>query len=217
MAFAEAGVETDRINDAYLDAALPMAVQIALGRQALHASGVLSTHGVVAFCGDSQSGKTTIACGLSQRGNALWADDVVALDTGGRDHVASLRVPFELNIRPASADYFGGTEQSNGSYPKAEEWQRAPVRAFCVLERPAATDRQGSFAVERLAPRESLIALLSHAWVFRPLASDMKRRMMRDYLDVIARAPVYRLRYSREFGVLPRLLDAIEETLEALP
>src|SRR5215510_11180598 len=63
------GVEEEAVVDTYRRRVLPMALQVA-GREVLHASAVRSPAGIIALCGSSQTGKSTIAYGLSQRGYA---------------------------------------------------------------------------------------------------------------------------------------------------
>ena len=67
IAAARPGVGAGAIAEAYWHAALPLVLQ-ARGSEVLHASAVLTPGGVVAFCGTSRSGKSTIAYGLHRRG-----------------------------------------------------------------------------------------------------------------------------------------------------
>jgi hypothetical protein len=202
---------SEEVMDAYYSAVLPMVVQIVLHGQSLHASAVVTPEGqIVALCGPSQAGKTTIAVALSRRGCGLWADDTVAFEVRA-DGVTALRLPFELNLREPSAAYFDAltedaTLRANG-YPP--EWTRARLGAFCVLER--LEESQGSPLVERLSPREALIALLGQSFRFKPQRHEEKRRMMYDYLEAVAQLPVFRLRYGAGFDTLPAVIDAVEE------
>ena len=50
------------------------------GDEAIHASAVLLGDAVVAFCGRSQTGKSTVAYGLHRRGCRVWADDTLVFD-----------------------------------------------------------------------------------------------------------------------------------------
>src|SRR5438045_2629057 len=95
-AFTLPSADPDLIRDAFERNVLPMAIQ-ALGGEALHASGVVGSSGVVAFCGESGTGKSTLACALSARGYRLWADDAVAFEPGDGGLVA-VPLPFQLRL-----------------------------------------------------------------------------------------------------------------------
>src|SRR5262245_52695473 len=70
------GIAPDALSAAYRHSALPLVLH-ARGHEVLHASAALMPRGIVALCGPSQSGKSTIAYGLDRRGHALWADDAL--------------------------------------------------------------------------------------------------------------------------------------------
>jgi len=210
-AHAEPDADGDYVQDAYYNVALPFALQVVLGRQALHASGALVAQaGVVAFCGFSGAGKTTLAYGLSRRGHAVWGDDVVAFDASGRQTITSLRLPFELNLREASAAFFGATDARAGDLgEEPREWESAPLAAVYILEQ--VDGRRSLQKPRRLAPDEALVAVLAHAYTFQPQTDAERRRMMRDYLELVARVPVFRLPRRPGFDTLPALLDEIED------
>lgn len=213
------GVSTG-VFDAYLGVALPLALQVVFGRQTVHASAVLVPQcGVVAACGDSRAGKTTVAYGLSRHGYRLWADDVVAIHASASE-VASIRLPFEINLRPPAARFFAhsssvGLPEPTGVPP---EWAEERLGAVLVLERSARRRRgDGRHRIEPLPPRQALLALLRHSFVFRPQSPLEKRRMVEDYLEVVAGVPVLRVRVVPGFDRLPDLLHEIEQCLELLP
>ena len=202
--------------DAYRSAALPMAVQIVLDSQALHASGVVAPgRGVVAFCGLSQSGKSTLAYALSLRGYPIWADDVLALDASDSDGVRSLRLPFRLKLRAASAAYFDAADtEMSCDDDDPEAWTRMPLAAIFVLGRIAASAGRGE-PVRRLAHDDALLAVLGHAFFFQPQTKEERRRMMRDYLEVVARVPVFAVEVGASLETLNVLLDEVEATIVA--
>lgn len=212
---AEPFAPRQQILDAYYGAALPMAVQVALGSQALHASAVVVPQaGVLAFCGDSHSGKTTLAYGLSRRGYSIWADDVVAVDASRAEGVWSLRLPFLLNLRAPSATHFGALPETAAARAGEEcgEWTSVRLAALYVLERRE-SDRPSSSRASRLSTAEALTAVLAHAYKFFPQTPADRRRMMQDYLEVAARVPVFRLYVPPGFDALAAFFDEIEETV----
>jgi hypothetical protein len=206
VAFAEPHADPDDVVDAYLTTALPLALQVVLRKQALHASAVRAADGVVAFCGHSHSGKTTLAYAFSRRGYALWGDDVLAVDAT-TDVAMALRVPFALNLRPATTAYFG-VEALPAPAP-APTWASATLAAIMVLD----PGRNAPRSVERLTGRSTFTALLAHRYVFRPQTSAEKAQSVRDYLKIAAEVPVFRVRHRARFDDLPELLEQIEEVL----
>ena len=90
-AYPLTSVRPEVIEETYCRWVLPMVLQ-ACGTEVLHASAV-QTGGVVALCGTSGVGKSTIAFAMSRRGHRIWADDAVAIDLSGQSLVA-LPLPF---------------------------------------------------------------------------------------------------------------------------
>src|ERR1043166_5284275 len=78
VAAAVASPESDElVVQAFHRRVLPVVVQVR-GREVLHASAIRATAGVVTFCGFTESGKSTLAFGLSRWGGWPWFGD-----TGG--------------------------------------------------------------------------------------------------------------------------------------
>lgn len=194
--------------DVAIDAFQRMVVPIALhvrGRQVLHASAILDQERVVAFCGPSGAGKSTLAYALAQRGHLLWADDAVAFEPS--DPPRALQLPFRARLRPDSAAWFGdgSPDQSSGLFtppPLPQAGQQ--LGAIITLERGEDLD------IERLTPAAAFPALLPHAYYFMLDDSELLVRLIGRYLELAARVPVLRLRFS------PGLenLDAIVKTVE---
>ena len=209
--------DDDDVLDAYYGAALPMAVQVALGGQALHASAVVAPgSGALAFCGISHAGKTTLAFALCRRGYLLWADDVLAFEVRGADHVRAVRLPFRVNLRARTAAHFKAvTDEVSGANNESEEWTRVPLAAVFTLERAASSEPWSRPAARRLSPSEALMAVLSHAFCFQPQTAQEKRRTISDYLGLVARVPVYSLTVGPDLGMLDALLDEVEATIAA--
>jgi len=198
------------VEDAYCRAVLPLVLQVQ-GTEVLHASAVRSPQGVVAFCAESGTGKSTLAAGLDQLGYPVWADDAIAVDTSSTP-VTTARLPFEIHLRPASAAFFRGKRAAaRVAWSEISEegaTERLPLAALCVLRR---TDQvAGAVAVEALRPSVALPALLTHAYCFSLHDPDRKRRMLRHYVNLVARVPVFEIRFERGLERLPELLDGIE-------
>src|SRR5262245_58728686 len=103
-AFPEPGSPVDVIWDTYRRSVLPMALHT-LGYEALHASAVMSPMGIVAFCATSETGKSTVAFGLRQRGCPQWADDGVVF-RADQSPITAVPLPFTVRLREQSRRMF---------------------------------------------------------------------------------------------------------------
>jgi hypothetical protein len=213
IAFAQPSTHSDWIWDTYYRSVLPIALQV-VGKEALHASGIQTEKGTIAFCATSESGKSTIAYGLSRRGYPLWADDAVVFEISDRV-VSTIPLPFRIRLRPASAHYFGRS-QTDARSPTKDDFisqvEVKPVRlaAICLLERRYASE---PVEFQRILPIRAFPAVLSHAYCFSLLDIERKRRMMHAYLALVREVPVCTVRFSGGIEKLPQILDGIEQEI----
>jgi hypothetical protein len=192
---------------------VPLAWQAA-GGEALHASAVCWGSSAVAFCASSGTGKSTIACGLGLRGLALLTDDGLLLDDAAVP--AEVAAPTsDLRLRPESSAFFhrSATGPSRSvdltGIPVAS---RGVLRGFVVLER---LDDWDGLEMARLSGGQALAAILAHAHSIDPTDADLRARSVSRYLACLSDTPVWRLRYPSGFECMPRVLDLIEQTIEA--
>jgi hypothetical protein len=207
----------DLVVDAYRRRVLPMALQVS-GREVLHASAFRSSAGVIALCADSETGKSTIAFGFRSRGYALWADDLVAFEISDRGSRA-LSLPFNMRLRPSAAALF---DQDSSEFVLAESDEdltpgddSAPLAAICVLRREVAGT--APVVVRSLSSSQAFAAVLSHAWSFALHDGERKRRMINNYLELVARVPIFDIAFQPGLENLPAILDAIEDVVSATP
>jgi hypothetical protein len=164
---------------------------------------------VIALCADSETGKSTIAYGLNSRGYALWADDLVAFEISDRGSRA-LSLPFTMRLRPSAAALFE-RESLKFSHIGSDEdltSDTAPLAAICVLRRD---DKAAPVSVRSLSSAEAFAAVLSHAWSFALQDGERKRRMINNYLELVARVPIFDIAFQPGLDKLPAILDAIED------
>ena len=207
------GLDSPPVLDAYYSAVLPLAYHL-IGYEALHASAVLTSAGVVAFCALSETGKSTLAFGLSRRGNSLWTDDVLVFEIGSGQGVACHPVPFTAHLRPQTQAHFGVGHEETTILRSAEHSRLAPFAALLLIEREERSD-QPPVESERLPLSKALPAVLPHAFRFTLNDPERKRRMMQSYLDLVARVPVVRVGFVPGFEHIPRVLDGLEEAIRA--
>jgi hypothetical protein len=212
-AFPERLVDAAPIRDLFYRTVQPLILQ-ALGWETLHASAVMTSAGVIAFCGDCESGKSTIAYSLSRRGHLQHADDslVVMPESAG---VRAVKLPFGVRLRPASASFLGfpaDHRQLQDVIPIARhDLNRVstdPLSALFVLSRVCA----GEPSARRLAPSDAFKTLLPHARCFNAEDAAARRRSLNHYLEIVAAVPVYDLRFPSGLDRLSAVLDCIERS-----
>jgi hypothetical protein len=198
------------VEDAYRRAVLPLVLQVR-GTEVLHASAVRSPRGVVAFCAESGTGKSTLAAALGRRGYPVWADDAIAVDTSSIP-VMTARLPFRIHLRPPSVALFHGelsaAEVVGSEGSDAGVAEQLPVSALCVLRR---TDRvAGAVAIEKLSRSAALPALLSHAYCFSLRNVARKRCMLSHYASLATAVPVFEIRIESGLKLLPEILAGLD-------
>ena len=217
-AFVAPGCDRRSVVDTYFGTVLPLLLQLAVDLEALHGSGVaLRDTRVAAFCAESETGKTTLAYALSRRGYELWADDAVVFDTAQLPIVASIRLPFRIQLRADAAEHFRTDDELlHDGIPEEAVWDldiapRSPLAAVFICQR-ASSDP----TVETLASGEALTLAMAHAYRYRPLTAERNRRMFESYLDLVANIPIFRASFRPGLGDLDPLLDEIEGALRGV-
>ncbi len=193
---------SELIEDAFERSVLPLALQ-ALGGHALHASGILGPAGVVAFCGESGTGKSTLAYALGTRGYSPWADDAVAFEITDAE-VLTVRLPFRLRLRPDAAVVL------DGGVTEPAERKSAALAAAVMLRREAGRP----MSVRRLEGGEAFPAVLEDGYCYRPSDTEARESLVETYLELIARVPVIEVRFPPDWRQLDVVLRALEEIVE---
>ena len=205
-------VRADLIQETFRHSVLPLALQ-ASGLEAIHASAVLTPLGVVGFCGRAETGKSTLAYAVSQRGYPAWSDDAVVFEIEGAQP-RSLPLPFEFRLRSPSAEFFGAPARLKSGTDR-DAGQRAPIAALCVLTREPATSAGPGFTISRLTGREALTAVLDHALCFEWHDTARKRELLINYLSLVAAIRVFDVRVQPSLERLSHVVDAVVERVIA--
>ena len=202
LAVPDPGVAREAVETAYRDMVRPVALQ-ALGLELLHASAVITPQGVIVLCGCSGTGKSTFAFALAKMpAHSLWADDLTLLDLRGT-LLEAVALPFDIGLRPASVSYFRDVESSP---PRKARESRAPLRAICILRR---VDPAGPLHVTRLTASAAFSQLMDYAHSFCTEVVERRRRMLRGYMELVARVPVLEVRFRPGFDAFPAVLDGL--------
>jgi hypothetical protein len=197
---------SDLIHPTFRHSVLPLVLQ-ALGREAIHASAILSPQGVIGFCGHAHAGKSTLAYALSDRGYPAWSDDAVVFEVDGGTSRAVL-LPFEFRLRPASADLFG---RSPGPAPARQDRTpgRAPIAALCSLVREPADASKPAVVIRKLKGHEALAAVLEHSLCFDMNDRARKQTVLVNYLTLLSSVQVFEVRLRPGLDRLSGVVDAV--------
>jgi hypothetical protein len=183
----------------------PIVLQ-AQGWQALHAGAAAGPGGVVAFCGRSRSGKSTLSFAMQQLGWRQFADDALLwrLDPDG---AMACPLSFTPRLRPGSRAHFANM---NGQMtaPRPSVPAETPVAAVFLLRQDDTLSRP---RVSSVPQARAFSELLPHAHCFDPEDPTHIRRLVESYLQLVARVPVFRLEYRPDLRLLGQVIDAAVE------
>lgn len=207
---------SELIQETYHHSVLPMALQVR-GMEVLHASAVLTQHGVVALCATSGTGKSTLAYALGRRGYPMWADDTVVFEASTA-HIMSVPLPFKNYLLPDAAENFrdnrpSEASQMNGTNPARVRDDPMPLSAVLVLQRLQAASHAVAVEAVRLLPLQAFPAVLPYAVCFGLGEVERRRSMMATYLELSARVPIFEIRFRPGLEHLPEILDNVEQVV----
>lgn len=196
------GVDPGFAAETFERMVLPLVLQ-ARGREVLHASAVLAPAGVVAFCGVSGTGKSSLADALGAIGYPPCADDAVSFDPAGTHPLVEL-LPFRLKIGDAVA--------ARGSAVSPALPERAPLASIGILIRDAGA---ASPVMVRLRDATAFTALIEHAYCFTLAWHERTRTMVENYLRLVAQVPVLEVRFRPDRENVPALARDVAAAVAA--
>jgi len=219
-------VPTDTIQHLLLDQVIPLVINLK-GGEALHASAVLTPHGVVAFAGPAGSGKSTLTGGLFHLGYPLVSDDCLTL-LEKNDEIYS--IPAYPGLRlwgDALAHLFGDNgiyklvahytdkrrveiEKKTGAYCTESQ----PLKRLYAIADPSETKGKNNIVIERIPLRESFMALVRCAFRLDTTDHTMLKRQFHFLERVASTVSVRRLIFPRDFNLLPAVQEAILKDLQ---
>ena len=210
--FPNKRVSSSKFNYFFSQEWLPAAYQIC-GTQVLHASAVANpnTGKIIAFCGDTGSGKSTFGFGFAQR--EKWkqiADDRLAFRVEN-SKVNPVYIPNNIHLRPNSANHFG---QEPYSYELCS-WIDTHLEIDSVFFLQPIKDHKPkttlSFEIQPINKADSLKLLLKQAFAMTTQLPKQNQILIRNYLAFANQINPYQLSYTYGFEKLGEIFDAIEE------
>jgi hypothetical protein len=214
VAFRHQNASDRRISETYFRIVVPIALH-AMGTDVLHASAILTPAGVAAFCAISETGKSTTAFALAERGYPHWADDAVPFEIG-ESTVHALPLSFMVRLHDDAQEYFRKNNATD-SLAKVGNWnsvgaEEVPLAILFILKRVQEEDHPQVKAV-RLSAVDAFRTILLHAHFFNLKDRELKRQMVTHYSRLTSLVPAFEVRFKPGFEKLPLLLDEIENVL----
>jgi hypothetical protein len=197
VAFDAAPGREAAARDFWIRSALPLAVQ-SRGTQVLHASALAGPNGVIAICGRTTAGKSTLVAAAQSSGLRAVGDDALAFEPG-EGKLNALTLPFQIRLRPNAAAHM----RLEGDAAAGSGGEVLPLALVILIDRETDATRP---ELSPVSPAEAVGALMPHAYCFS-LAG--KNELFTAYADLAERVPVVRVGFRRELDALPEVVEAI--------
>ena len=208
LAYPEPSAAREKILDIFSRVVTPIAMHVH-GTEVLHASAVRAPAGIAAFCAVSETGKSTTAFALSQRGYQHWADDAVPFEVQN-GHVQALPFPFGVRLSRDAEEYLMRGPISSGS--NSTDLMPGDLSLLFVLKRAKHSGGQ-DVKVTRLSSARAFREVLLHAHFFNLKKNDLKHRMVSNYMRLTSLVPVFVVEFHPGLEKLPVLLDELERVM----
>jgi hypothetical protein len=220
------GIPEDTIQHLLLDQVLPLVVNLR-GGEALHASGVLTSQGVVAFAGPAGSGKSTVAGSLVKEGFPFVSDDCLTLSKKGLDIYAIPAYPGLRLWDDAQEHLFGenGKIESVAHYtcklrvdiedkPESYSTEPKPLRRLYDIVHSPEMEGRSDIVIGKLSGRDSFMALVRCAFRLDITDCQMLTRQFEFLKRVASAVSVRRLSFRKDFQLLSAVREAILQDLK---
>ena len=216
------GVEESLIRLPLLGMVLAAVLQ-QRGLLVLHASAVAFNGDAVAFLGASGWGKSTLAATLYARGHPLVADDLVAVDLGGRENPIVLPGFPQLKLLPEAAAASLGDDAEllprlasgfdKRSHRAANEFSDRPL----PLRRMYLLGRGPCLEIEALQPQQVIKHLICQSYLSLVFKQSLQGVIASAHFlqcaSLAGKVPLYWLKRQPSLATLPDLTMLVEEDL----
>jgi hypothetical protein len=213
----EPGVTPEAFEEVFRRQILPFVLQQQCW-EVLHASGLVVAGAFIALCGDSQTGKSTLAHAWRRRGGDVFADDAIPFRVEG-DFARLRPIPFQLRLRPPALRHFGLADAASMAVPvgglalAAEDG--ALLRAMYLLDRRK-DEEEGPVWIAPSVVEEALRGLLKQAYCLTLRDRARNQQMVESYLNLMNAVPTFHLSYPTGLGHVETILDQLHTHVTGL-
>jgi hypothetical protein len=214
-------VPEETIQHLLLDQVIPLVINLR-GGEALHASAILTSRGVVAFAGPAGSGKSTLAGSFVKLGYPFVSDDCLRLKERDQNIHAIPAYPGFRLWEDAEKFLFGGNgnRESVAHYTsklrvgierKPDTYCEEPqpfLRLYDIVRSPE-TEENSDIVIKKLSARESFMALVRSAFRLDITNRTMLARQFGFLKKVVSKISIRQLSFPRGFKLLPSVCDSI--------
>jgi len=219
----------DTLAHLLLDQALPMVLGLR-GIPTLHASTVVTPHGVCGFLGPTGAGKSTLAASFSAAGYPALGDDCLAI----KEERGFFAIPAYPGLRlwtdsaeSLSTDWSDAPSVAHYTRKRrilsAPAIKRFPARLerlaviYCLTRETAGSGvgELSTPAIEPLRANEVFLQLLSASFMLDITDRAVLTRNLRFIERLLSAVPVRRLRIPDGFSSLPKVREAVLSDLGA--
>jgi len=195
---------SSELEDIFRRGVIPV-VLLARGCEALHASAAAHPGGVIAFCGTSGTGKSTLALALSAQGLNHFADDTVVYRwCGGRPMAVAL--PFPVRVNDPARRTAAPRSASDG-LPRSTD--AALIRIYHLV-RDATLDP----LCPRFVPVPEAMRferLLAHSHPFELGTAERRRAFFENLMRLAREVELWECRFAPSLTALPAFSSKIRE------
>ncbi len=209
VATAPPGVAASAVEEAYWGSVLPLVLQ-ARGTQVLHASAVVISGGVVAFCAERGAGKSSLAVALGCLGQPMFADDALAWHVW-QGQPCAFPLPFRPRLRPDALAALA-PEMSRPAPRWPAQWH--PLTVLCLLRRTSQLAGDRCLWAQRVAGGAAYDQLLRQAYCHVVGDSDTRRTLAQAYLDLADCVPIVELTVVDALERLPSVAAELRRVLD---
>jgi hypothetical protein len=190
------------------------------GVTALHASALSICEVAIVLCGESQSGKSTLAAALALKGKAVLCEDVTAMSVSG--DVFRVQPGYaQVGLWPDAVERLLGTPDAlprlTASWEKCYLPLDGEKATFESVNRPVSviyllaprTSAEDAPRIEQISPRDALLGLVQNTYM-NWLLNRKQRAVEFDLLSrLVTRIPVKRIVPHTNPARIPALCDLI--------